>query len=132
MKYLLDANICIYFLKVKFNLNAQFQLKGIANCYISEITLAELKFGAENSQNPSKNRLVVSQFENSIVKVPILGALDVYAFEKTRLRKLGTPVDDFDLLIGASAIAYNMVLVTHNTKHFARMSGIQLEDWTEI
>lgn len=41
------------------------------------------------------------------------------------------PVDDFDLLIGTSAIAHDMVLVTNNPKHFERMDGIVVENWTE-
>ena len=41
------------------------------------------------------------------------------------------PVDDFDLLIGASAIAHDMVLVTNNSKHFERMTGIVIENWTK-
>jgi len=55
MKYLLDTNICIHFLRGKFGLLQKFQELGIENFAISEITLAELVFGAENSSNPKKN-----------------------------------------------------------------------------
>ncbi len=54
MKYLLDTNICIHFFKGKFNLIDKLTKIGIENCAISEITLAELIFGAENSTNPKK------------------------------------------------------------------------------
>jgi tRNA(fMet)-specific endonuclease VapC len=47
------------------------------------------------------------------------------------LRKNGTPVDDIDLLIDGVAIAHNLVLITHNQKHFSKISGLELEDWTE-
>jgi predicted nucleic acid-binding protein len=50
-------------------------------------------------------------------QLPIYGALDVYANEKARLRKEGNIVDDLDLLIGATAIENNMILVNNNEKH---------------
>jgi len=50
--------------------------------------------------------------------------------EKARIIPLGTPVADFDLLIGAAAIAHGMTLVTNNTRHFQRLKGLSLEDWT--
>ena len=53
------------------------------------------------------------------------------ANEKARLRKAGTPVDDFDLLIGATAVANKMILVTNNFKHFDRIDGIDLINWAE-
>jgi tRNA(fMet)-specific endonuclease VapC len=56
--------------------------------------------------------------------------LDVYANEKVRLRRLGQPISDFDLLIGATAIHYGLILVTNNVKHFERMKGLSIENWT--
>lgn len=103
---------------------------GLENSFISEITVAELKFGAEKSQKVKENRKVCSTFIDQINILPIYSSLDVYAREKTRLQKQGTPIDDFDLLIGATAIKNDLVLVTNNTKHFKRMNKIQLEDWT--
>jgi len=102
---------------------------GIENCYISEITLAELKFGAANSQNPQKHTKEIEQLLEFISVLPIASAIDLYATEKARLRQAGTPPNDFDLLIGCTAIENEMVLVTNNTKDFKRITGIQLEDW---
>jgi tRNA(fMet)-specific endonuclease VapC len=106
MQYLLDTNICIYFLKGKYNLVQKFDEIGFANLYISEITVAELKFGAEKSDNPNKNRPVVNKLISKFRLIPIYNSLDVFAFEKARLRKSGTIIDDFDLLIGSTAV-YN-------------------------
>lgn len=63
--------------------------------------------------------------------LPIIDALDIYAKEKTRLRKSGQSVDDFDLLIGASAVANDLTLVTNNEKHFERLENIAIENWTK-
>lgn len=54
-QYLLDTNICIYYMKGLYALDAKFKAVGTQNCFISEITLAELKFGVENSQRPARN-----------------------------------------------------------------------------
>jgi tRNA(fMet)-specific endonuclease VapC len=59
MKYLLDTNICIHFFRGKFNLIDKIESIGLQNCAISEITLAELVFGAENSENPKKNHKII-------------------------------------------------------------------------
>ena len=61
--------------------------------------------------------------------MPIFNLLSIYAKEKARLRKSGKILDDFDLLIGATAIANNLILVTENEKHLARMSKINIENW---
>lgn len=130
-KYLLDTNICIFFLKGLFELDAKIKEVGLENCFISEVTVAELKFGAEKSQKVKRNRLVVSIFISQMNILPIFNSLDFYAQEKNRLQRQGTPIDEFDLLIGATALANDLVLVTNNTKHFKRLTDIQIEDWTQ-
>ena len=131
MKYLLDTNICIFYMKGLFNLDKKIETIGNENCYISEITLAELKFGVENSDRKKKNKEALDNFINGIKVVPIYNSLDFYAMEKARLRKLGKTVDDFDLLIGASAVSNNMILVTNNIKHFKNIESVEIQDWTQ-
>jgi len=130
-KYLLDTNICIYFIKGLYDLNAKFKEVGSQNCYISEITLAELKFGVANSTAQKKNQAVLDNFLSGIQILPIFPALDIYAKEKTRLRKSGKIIDDFDLLIGSTAVAFDLVMVTNNTTHFKRIKELKLQDWTK-
>lgn len=128
-KYLLDTNICVYFLKGLYNLDRVIEKAGVENCYVSEVTIAELKFGAENSESKEKNRRTVDEFVSKFTIIPIFTSLDTYAKEKTRLRKKGLPLDDFDLLIGATAITNNLTLVTRNISDFERMAEIQIENW---
>ena len=104
MKYLLDTNICIHFFRGKFNLYDKFKETGIENCAISEITLAELVFGAENSSNPRKNYELIEAFSDQVMIMPIINAIYIYGKEKARLRSLGTMISDFDLLIGCTAL----------------------------
>jgi tRNA(fMet)-specific endonuclease VapC len=129
MNYLLDTNICIHFFRGKFNLIEKFQQVKLENCAISEITLAELMFGAENSSNPTKNRALVEQFASQVKILPIFNAIAFYANEKVRLRKKGEMISDFDLLIGATAISNGLIMITENSKEFNRITAIQLENW---
>lgn len=101
-KYLIDTNTCIYFIKGKFDLKKKFEKVNPDNCFISEITLAELKFGVENSDRKEKNQATLENFLSGVKIVPIFHSLDLYAKEKARLRKAGTPIDDFDILIGVN------------------------------
>jgi tRNA(fMet)-specific endonuclease VapC len=130
-QYLIDTNICIYYIKGLFNLDEKFLEVNPNNCFISEITLAELMFGVENSEKKEKNQKALDDFLSGVKVIPIFHALSHYAKEKARLRKAGTPIDDFDLLIGTSAITHNLVLVTNNTAHFKRIKNIKVEDWTK-
>lgn len=115
MQYLLDTSICVFFLRGKLNLDQIVKEKGLENCYVSEITVAELRFGAQNSDNPAKSHKAVDAFLNGLTILPIFGAINRYAIEKVRLRKIGKPLnDEFDLLIGVTAVEHQLTLVTDN------------------
>ncbi|HBA31614.1 type II toxin-antitoxin system VapC family toxin [Parabacteroides goldsteinii] len=133
-KYLLDTNICIFLLRGKYNVDKKIDTVGLDNCFISEITVAELKYGAElGRQNSLQHRIQnLDSFIKSINVLPITDAIDMFATEKARLRIAGTPMDDnFDLLIGCTALVYDMVMVTENLKDFQNINHIQLENWIE-
>jgi tRNA(fMet)-specific endonuclease VapC len=129
-KYLIDTNIAIFYLKGKFNLETKFDEAKSENCFISEMTLAELKFGVEKSEKSEKNKKALDNFLTGVQILPIFHSLDLYAKEKARLQTAGTPIDDFDLLIGVTSVTHNLTMVTNNTNHFKRINGIKLEDWT--
>ena len=130
MQYLLDTSTCVFFLRGRLNLDELIREKGRENCFISEITVVELRFGAENSDDPTKSHKAVDAFVNGLSIIPIYGSIKRYAKEKVRLRKIGKPMhDEFDLLIGATAIENKLTLVTDNIKDFERLSGIKIENW---
>ena len=130
MKYLLDTNICVFFLRGKLNLDEIIKEKGRENCYISEITVVELRFGAENSDNPTKSHKALNNFLNNITIVPIFGCIKRYAKEKVRLRKMGKPMhDEFDLLIGVTALQNQFTFVTDNLKDFKNFPTLRIENW---
>lgn len=130
MRYLLDTNICVFFLRGKLNLDEIIRAKGRENCYISEITVLELRYGAENSENPLKSHKSVDDFISGIGIIPIFSSIKLYAKEKVRLRRMGKPIhDEFDLLIGVTAIENDLTLVTDNIKDFERLNDIKIENW---
>jgi tRNA(fMet)-specific endonuclease VapC len=130
-KYLLDTNICIFYFKKKYNLTNRLLHVGFENCAISEITLAELIYGAECSSDVEQNMNIINTFIRKVKVIPILSALNIYAKEKSLLRKSGTLIDDLDIFIGATAIANDMILITDNEKHLKRLSNIKIENWIE-
>lgn len=131
-KYLLDTNICAYFLNGKFNLENKIDDVGFENCVVSEITIAELKYGVEKSAHKEKNKKTLEIFQSKFDVIPIFPALDIYAKEKARLKTKGKILDDFDLLIGSTAIFNNLTLVTKNISDFDRLENINIEDWTVV
>lgn len=131
MKYLLDTNICIHFFRGKYDLQKKFLAKESGSITISEITLAELIYGAENSANPKKNHLIIDKFLEQIPVLPIFDCLLIYGKEKSRLRKSGTLISDFDLLIGCTAVKHELIMVSENTREFGRIKSIKLENWID-
>jgi tRNA(fMet)-specific endonuclease VapC len=131
-KYLLDTDISVFYLRGRYNLNQKLkEIIGYDNCFISEITLAELKYGAELSEKVDENLRSVEEFSKKIGILPIFNSLDLYAKQKARLRKIGKLIDDFDLLIGCSAIRNRLILVANNENHFDRIENIKMENWVK-
>ena len=102
-RYLLDTNVCIFLLRGKYGIDKIIDNVGLRNCYVSEITEAELKYGAEIGRRKGlkQRNQALGELLSSLSILPISDAIDLYASEKARLRLAGTPADDdFDLLIG--------------------------------
>jgi tRNA(fMet)-specific endonuclease VapC len=131
MDYLLDTNICIHYFKGQFGLKEKIENIGFENFAISEITLAELIYGAEKSQKVEKNLKVVEDFADKIEILPILTALRIYGKEKARLKSIGKTIGDLDLFIGSTAIVNDMIMVTRNTREFERLDRIVIENWID-
>lgn len=85
----------------------------------------------KKSDHPEFNNEIIAKFLKEFQTVPIINCLDIYASEKVRLEKLGMRLEDFDLLIGATAVKNNFTLVTNNLEQLSRMNYIKIEDWTK-
>ena len=130
-KYLLDSNICIYFLRGRKGIDSMIQKVGWENCYISQITLAELLYGAECSKNIERNKKEVYSFCHDIKMLSIDNVIEEYARQKAILRRNGTPIDDMDIFIGCTAVVNDCVMVTENVKHLNKLENIIIENWVD-
>ncbi|KGE84915.1 type II toxin-antitoxin system VapC family toxin [Phaeodactylibacter xiamenensis] len=128
-QYLLDTDICVAFLKGKNNLLEKTEKVGFDNCHVSEITIGELTYGAYYSDRIEKHKEEVIKTKKLFQIVPIFECLDFFGKEKAKLRREGNLIHDFDLLIGATAVHFDMIMVTNNEKHLSRISGIKIENW---
>ena len=127
-QYLLDTNVIIEVLRGNNAIITKIEDVGLNNCFISEITIAELLYGAVRGNNP-RNFLDVKRIEEEFEVLAIRPAYMQYAESRNQLRQKGNPIDHMDLFVASVAIHNNLVLVSHNTKHFARIEGLTLIDW---
>ena len=132
MKYLLDPNICAFYLRGNLAVRNKMYQVGCENLFISEITALELLYGAANSLHIDKKLNEVNHFVSHLQVLPVHPTPLQFATEKMRLNKLGTPLENFDLLIGITAVHHNMTMVTNNSNHLSRLKNIVLEDWTKL
>ena len=131
MKYLLDTNVCIVYLKGR-NLNLKQKLESVAiqEIAVCSIVKAELCFGAMKSANPERNFALQQAFLEQFVSLPFDDlAATTFGVIRSQLEIKGTPIGAYDLQIAAIALANNLTLVTHNTQEFRRVEGLQVEDW---
>jgi tRNA(fMet)-specific endonuclease VapC len=129
--YLLDTNICTYFISRKYpSVTAKFRAHEPTDLAISSIVAGELAYGVENSTRIESNRQSLELF---LSKMTVLAwdeaAIWHFGVHKTRLKKAGTKIGELDLLIGCQALALDAVLVTNNTREFERIEGLKLENW---
>ena len=130
---MLDTNICIYAIKNKPDLVLQRLKNNLQHgLCISAITLAELQHGVEKSAHPEKNTAALLQFLSILTVLPFddLAAVE-YGKICADLQRKGTPIGTMDMLIAAHARAEHMVLVTNTVREFARVSGLEIENWAE-
>lgn len=128
-RYLLDTNICVFYMKGKYNLSEKINDKIKKSCWISEITVAELLYGATCSNAKEQVLEEVDKFLSQFTVLPVYKSLLRFAEIKADLRAQGNLIDDFDLLIGATAVNNGLTLITENVKHLSRIPHIKIENW---
>ena len=105
------------------------QSTGLSVCAISEITLYELYYGAYCSSNAERNLECVEKLKSWLTVIPCSDSFIEAAKQKSRLRTEGNLIEDFDVLIGCTAITSGRILVTDNVKHLERLQGVEIENW---
>nr|VFJ69099.1 MAG: tRNA(fMet)-specific endonuclease VapC [Candidatus Kentron sp. FM]VFJ69856.1 MAG: tRNA(fMet)-specific endonuclease VapC [Candidatus Kentron sp. FM]VFK17786.1 MAG: tRNA(fMet)-specific endonuclease VapC [Candidatus Kentron sp. FM] len=133
MRYLIDTNVCIAYLRGKNsgNITARLVMAGPGEVALCSVVKAELLYGAEHSANPDGNRARLQRFFASIpTSLPFDdAAADAYGGIRAQLEARGTPIGPNDLMIAAIGLSRGLMLVTHNTSEFRRVPGLRIEDW---
>ncbi len=131
MIYMLDTNMCIYIIKKKpLKVFETLKQLSIGDVCISAITLAELEYGVEKSQQRERNKIALTSFLVPMEILPFtVVAAAAYGKIRAALEKKGQIIGAYDLLIAAHALSENLILVTNNTKEFSRIPGLLLQDW---
>ena len=131
MIYLLDTNACIRYLngrapRVRNRLQS-LRPDDIALC---SVVKAELFVGAGKSTAPTRTLARLNTFMAPFTSLPFDdAAAEIYGRVRAHLEAAGTPIGPYDLQIAAIALVNNLILVTHNTREFSRVAGLQIEDW---
>jgi tRNA(fMet)-specific endonuclease VapC len=126
--YLLDTNTCLDFLLLRSAYLIARMGESFGHCSVSTITVAELRVGNRTSMDPVEDDRNLDLF---------LSGLDVRPFDADAALRYGKMMRDlamkrtnFDRLIAAHALSLGLVLVTSNTRHFADVPGLKVENWT--
>ena len=133
MAYLLDTDIVIYWLTDRFpQIQERIDRLDRSDIFFSAIGVAELYFGARNSNHPQDNQELIDELVSWVTVLDFdhaAGAL--FGRIKAELKQSGKPVNDSDLFIAATAISHDLVLVTNNLRHFERIPFLRIENWVE-
>jgi tRNA(fMet)-specific endonuclease VapC len=131
MQYMLDTNICVAFIRGKWDLLFH-RVKNheLGDVCISSITLAELACGAEKSAHPHRNCRELLRF-SAPLRVLAWGGNAAHAYGQIRatLEREGRVIGALDMLIAAHALAEDATIVTDNVREFDRVPGLSVENW---
>lgn len=128
-KYLLDTCVCISMFRNEGNVRDTLRRIGTKNCYISEITVAELYFGLAKAEDKKRKLEDIREVQKLFRVIPAYSSFKEYGEIRCSLEHSGQRIDQFDLLIAATALHQQMTLVTSNLKHFERIQGLEIENW---
>lgn len=131
--YLLDTNICIYFMKNQYpSLTERLLAKDPSELTISTVTIFELEYGAAKSHWGEQTHQKMLLFLAPFTILPF-DADDAFSTGKIRgfLEQKGTPIGSYDIMIAGQGLAKDLTVVTHNVKEFNRVPDLKIEDWIE-
>ena len=130
MKYLLDTDTCVFWLKGNEHIEQKVLAVGIDNVALSFINVSELYYGAYKSQRVEANLAMVRRLTTQLHVVESDETIsEMFGELKATLESAGTIIDDADLYIAACSVVHGLTLVTNNTKHFKRIKGLRLQNW---
>jgi tRNA(fMet)-specific endonuclease VapC len=134
-KYILDTNTWIEYFRQRYGVAEHIMTLPTTQLFVSEVTLAELTFGAYNSDDFARHILEPEWLRRYITVLDISGVFVEYSQIRCALKKIKKSLDkeigNFDILIGATAVHYGLTVVTDNVRHFEQMPGVKVENWIQ-
>lgn len=129
---LLDTNICIHIINSKPPaVLARFQQRRLGDIGLCSVVAAELAFGVAKSGS-ARNRQALEMFLAPLTVLPFDNAAAwAYGDLRAELERRGTTIGSLDTLIAAHALSQQALLVTNNTREFAKVPGLQLDNWVD-
>lgn len=129
--FILDSDTWIEFFRHRGGVAKHIAATPVEQIFASEVSIAELTYGALHSNAVEKHLKEPKVIESTFTVLPLGDWVRDYAEIRHSLASKGLRVGDFDILIAATARRYGLTVVTHNTKHFSQMPGVQCVDWVE-
>jgi tRNA(fMet)-specific endonuclease VapC len=133
MRYLLDTCVISDFIKGEPGTQVRLKQTPPADIAVSVITVMELRYGLlNNPQRAQKVEPAISSFLASVTILPFDSAEAEQAAQiRAALKVQGRPIGAYDVLIAATALQHNLLMVTTNQREFDRVSGLQTENWQQ-
>lgn len=129
--YLLDTNICIYFMKNQYpELTKRLMTHDPSELLLSSVTVFELEYGAAKSHWGERTHQKMLLFLAPFTILPF-DSEDAFSAGKIRglLTQKGTPIGPYDVMIAGQGLAKSLTVITHNVKEFSRVPNLKVEDW---
>ena len=128
--YLIDTDIIIYSFKGDTTVRDNLRMHRTEPIMISVITYGEMVYEARTSNQTERNLATAHRVAEIYPMLTVTqSVIETFAGIKANLETAGTPLDDMDLLIAATALSHNLTLVTNNEKHFSRIPGLAMANW---
>lgn len=130
--YLLDTDTLVHFLRGNETVKEGFLKHRNQPKAISVVSYGELLYGARRSARPQENLAKVYRLAELYPVVEVSKAvMECFGEMKSGLNSKGISVDDFDLLIGCTALTLNYTVITSNTKHFKKITELRIDKWSD-
>jgi tRNA(fMet)-specific endonuclease VapC len=130
MEYLLDTDTISYYCKRHPITSLKIPKVEATSLYISVISAVEIDYGyATNQVAREAHQYRYTQLLSRVNLIEFSGADALYT-AKIRAELYPQKMGKYDALLAGTAIARDLILVTNNTKHFAGIYGLKLENWT--
>ena len=131
MLYLLDTDTLVFYLRGRPEVTRRLLSIPASDLCTSVMCLGELYYGAAKSQKQAERKAEVDRLRQTLTVVHLEAVMERFGLLKASLEARGERLADADLLVAATTLEYNLMLITGNLKHFQRVEGLHVESWIE-